>query len=77
MGHHCQGHCHILGIFLGFFTGMIWLLLAVLGYITDFFGLIDLGNLGYFFTILIAVIGFLAFFVFGLYVFKRAWNCCR
>ncbi|MGG3466333.1 ABC transporter [Neobacillus pocheonensis] len=85
MGHHCNchGHCHchshrcIFGCFLGFLTGVIWLLIALSGKLTEFFGLIELGSLGHILIIIIAIIGFLAFLVFGFYVFKKAWRCCR
>jgi hypothetical protein len=71
-------HDGIFGIFLGFFTGVIWLLLALLGFITDFVGLLSLGGvLGTILNILIALIGFLAFVLFGLCLFKRAWRYCK
>ncbi|MEH7505058.1 ABC transporter [Neobacillus drentensis] len=73
-----NGHssCSIIGIFLGFLTGVIWLLLALLGVITDFCVLLGLGSLGNFLNILIALIGFLAFLLFGLCLFKKVWRCC-
>ncbi|EKN62733.1 hypothetical protein BABA_24976 [Neobacillus bataviensis LMG 21833] len=74
---HGQSSCGVFGIFLGFITGVIWLLLAVLGTTSDFFVLLGLGNLGNILTILIALIGFLAFIIFGLFVFKVAWRRCR
>jgi hypothetical protein len=76
MGHHC--HSDIFGIFLGFLTGVIWLLLALLQYITNFFVLIGLGAvLGNILNIVIALIGFLAFLFFGLCLFKKAWRHCK
>jgi len=76
MSHHC--HCSIFGIFLGFLTGVIWLLLAVLGFITDIARLLALGEvLSNIFNILIALIGFLAFLFFGLCLFKKAWRYCK
>jgi hypothetical protein len=76
MSHHC--HCSIVGIFLGFITGALWLLFALLGFINDFFELIGLGGvLGNILNILIALIGFLAFLFFGLCLFKKAWKSCK
>jgi len=74
-----NGHSYwgVFGIFLGFLTGAVWLLFAVLGFISDFFALLSLGNLGNILNILIALIGFLAFIVFGLFVFKEAWRRSR
>jgi hypothetical protein len=79
MSQHCKDDCHckIFGLFLGFFTGAIWLLFSVLGLITKFFLLIHLGDLGNILNILIALIGFVAFIVFGLFIFKKAWHHCR
>jgi hypothetical protein len=73
----CHSHCSIYGVFLGFLTGTIWLLLAVLGVISDFFELLELGYLGHILNILIALIGFLAFLLFGLCIFKKAARYCR
>lgn len=68
----------ISGIFLGFLTGVIWLLLALSGFIIKFFGLLGLGGvLGNILNILVALIGFLAFVLFGLYLFKKAWHYCK
>lgn len=68
----------IFGIFLGFLTGVIWLLLALSGFITEFFGLLGLeGVLGNILNILIALIGFLALVLFGLCLFKKAWRYCK
>ncbi|MER2107583.1 MAG: ABC transporter [Solibacillus sp.] len=68
----------ISGIFLGFLTGVIWLLLALSGFITEFFELVGLGGLlGAILNILVALIGFLAFVLFGLCLFKKAWHYCR
>lgn len=65
----------ISGVFVGFLTGVVWLLLAITGVITDFFVLIGLGGvLGNILTILIALIGFLAVLVFGFFIFKLAWR---
>lgn len=78
---HGHGHCHcscgIFGIFLGFFTGVVWLLLVVLEIIPKFFTLIHLGAFGAILNIIIAIIGFLACLVFGLCIFKKAWRCCK
>ncbi|MGF6949304.1 amino acid transporter [Neobacillus sp. B4I6] len=77
MGHnHCS--CGIFGIFLGFLTGVIWLLFVVLGWVTILLGVI--GLTGLFVTVLnflIALIGFLAFLIFGLCLFKKAWHHCK
>ncbi|MBM7608551.1 fluoride ion exporter CrcB/FEX [Lysinibacillus composti] len=68
----------ISGIFLGFLTGVIWLLLALSGFITEFFGLLGIGGvLANILNILVALIGFLAFVLFGLYLFKKAWHYCK
>lgn len=68
----------IFGVFVGFLTGVIWLLLANMGVITDLFALLGLGGvLGNILTILIALIGFLAFLVFGFFIFKIAWRFIR
>ncbi|MBM7666057.1 uncharacterized protein YqhQ [Solibacillus kalamii] len=68
----------IVGIFLGFLTGVIWLLLSLLGFITDFLVLIGLGGaLGNILNILIALIGFLTFIWFGICLFKKAWHHCK
>lgn len=65
-------------IFLGFLTGVIWLLLALAGFITKFFVLVGLGGiLGTILNILVALIGFLAFILFGLCLFKKAWHYCK
>ncbi|WP_066368794.1 ABC transporter [Neobacillus fumarioli] len=72
MNHHC--HCGIFGVFLGFLTGVIWMLLSLQGTISRFFGFIGLGSLSNILNILIALIGFLAFFFFGLFVFRKAWH---
>lgn len=66
---------HIFGLFLGFLTGVIWLVVALEGFITEFFGLIGLGGvLGNILNILIALIGFLVFLVFGFFIFKKTWR---
>jgi hypothetical protein len=72
-----NGHssCGILGLFLGFLTGVFWLLLSILHVVTGFFTLINLGSLGAILNILIALIGFLVFIVFGLLIFKKVWRC--
>jgi hypothetical protein len=71
-------HYGIFGIFLGFLTGVIWLLLALSGFITEFFGLLGLeGVLGNILNILIALIGFLSFLFFGFCIFKKAWRDCK
>ncbi|MEK5077970.1 ABC transporter [Solibacillus sp. FSL W7-1436] len=68
----------ILGVFLGFLTGVVWLLLALLGFITDFLTLIGLdGALGDILNIVVALIGFLTSVWFGLCLFKKAWRYCR
>ncbi|MFP5108347.1 ABC transporter [Neobacillus sp. C211] len=77
MGHnHCS--CGIFGIFLGFLTGVIWLLFVVLGWVTILLGVIGLSGL--FVTVLnflIALIGLLAFLICGLCIFKKAWHHCK
>ncbi|MEH7376992.1 ABC transporter [Neobacillus drentensis] len=77
MGHnHCS--CGIFGIFLGFLTGVIWLLFVVLGWVTLLLGVIGLGGLLVtVLNFLIALIGFLAFLIFGLCLFKKAWHHCK
>ncbi|MFP5112130.1 ABC transporter [Bacillaceae bacterium C204] len=77
-----MGHNHsswgIFGVFLGFLTGVIWLLFVVLGWVTLLLGVIGLSGL--FVTVLnflIALIGFLAFLIFGLCIFKKAWHHCK
>jgi hypothetical protein len=77
MGHnHCS--CGIFGIFLGFLTGVIWLLFVVLGWVTILLGVIGLGGLLVtVLNFLIALIGFLAFLIFGLCLFKKAWHHCK
>ena len=72
-----NGHssCGILGLFLGFLTGVVWLLLSILNVVTGFFTLINLGGLGAILNILIALIGFLVVIVFGLLIFKKVWRC--
>ncbi|MFJ8234143.1 ABC transporter [Ureibacillus sp. NPDC094379] len=68
----------ISGIFLAFLTGVIWLLLALSGFITEFFELLSLGGvLGHILNILVALIGFLACVLFGLCLFKKAWHYCK
>lgn len=74
-----MGHNHsswgIFGVFLGFLTGVIWLLFVVLGWVTLLLGIIGLSGL--FVTVLnflIALIGFLTFLIFGLCIFKKAWH---
>jgi hypothetical protein len=77
MGHnHCS--CGIFGIFLGFLTGAIWVLFVALNWVTLLLGVIGLSGL--FVTVLnflIALIGFLAFLIFGLCIFKKAWHHCK
>nr|WP_050180574.1 hypothetical protein [Domibacillus robiginosus] len=71
--------CSIFEVFLGFLVGVVFLLLTVLGtpsLITGFFVLIGLGGIGTIFNIIIAALGFLATFFFGLCIFKRVWRCC-
>ncbi|MEH7252658.1 ABC transporter [Neobacillus niacini] len=72
---NCHSSCGILGLFLGFLTGVVWLLLSILHVNTGFFTLLGLGSLGTILNILIALIGFLVFIVFGLLIFKKAWRC--
>lgn len=68
--------CSVFEIFLGFLVGVVFLLLTVLGVVSDFFRLIDLGSIGYVFTIILAILSFLASLLFGLCIFKRVWHCC-
>jgi len=66
------------GAFLGFLTGLLWVLAAVLGWITTLLGIIGLtGFLVTVINFLIALIGILAFLIFGLCVFKKAWHHCK
>lgn len=78
MSSHDLFHGGIFGIFLGFLTGVIWLLLALKGFFTKLFVLLGLGTvLGKILTILIALIGFLAILIFGFFIFKKAWRNCK
>ncbi|MEH7307841.1 ABC transporter [Neobacillus drentensis] len=68
----------IFGIFLGFLTGVIWLLFVALGWVALLLGVIGLsGLIVTVLNFLIALIGFLAFLIFGLCVFKKAWHHCK
>ncbi|MEC1526222.1 hypothetical protein P9D43_30095, partial [Neobacillus niacini] len=71
-----NGHssCGILGLFLGFLTGLVWLLLCTTGVITTFLTLLTLGALANIFNILISLIGFLVVIIFGLLIFKKVWR---
>ena len=70
--------CGIFGIFLGFITGVIWLLFVILGWVSILLGVIGLGGLLVtVLNFLIALIGFLAFLIFGLCLFKKAWHHCK
>jgi hypothetical protein len=71
-----NGHssCGILGLFLGFLTGLVWLLLCTSGVITTFLTLLTLGALANIFNILISLIGFLVVIIFGLLIFKKVWR---
>ncbi|MEY2193604.1 ABC transporter [Neobacillus sp. BF23-41] len=77
MGHnHCS--CGISGIFLGFLTGVIWLLFVAFHWVTMLLGIIGLsGLIVTVVNFLIALIGFLAFLIFGLCLFKKAWHHCK
>ncbi|PLS01848.1 ABC transporter [Neobacillus cucumis] len=62
-------------LFLGFLTGVFWILSVHLGWIGTALGVIGLGGL--IVTVikfLIVLIGILAFLIFGYYVFKKAWH---
>jgi hypothetical protein len=74
-----NGHssCGVFGIFLGFFTGVIWMLLVIFDVIAGALAAFSLGALAYIFNFLIALIGFLAFLFFGLCLFKKLWHCCK
>ncbi|MBM7651060.1 ABC transporter [Neobacillus cucumis] len=77
MGHN-HSSCGIFGVFLGFLTGVIWLVFVALGWVTILLGAIGLtGFLVTVINFLIALIGFLAFLIFGLCVFKKAWHLCK
>ncbi|MEH7547947.1 MULTISPECIES: ABC transporter [Bacillaceae] len=66
------------GAFLGFLTGFFWVLAVALGWITTVLGVIGLtGFLVTVINFLIALIGILAFLIFGLCVFKKAWHHCK
>ncbi|MDQ1003036.1 ABC-type antimicrobial peptide transport system permease subunit [Neobacillus niacini] len=71
-----NGHssCGILGLFLGFLTGVFWLLLVTLNIITDLLALLTLGTLAPILNILIGLIGFLVVIIFGLLIFKKVWR---
>ncbi|MEH7121175.1 ABC transporter [Neobacillus vireti] len=60
-------------LFLGFLTGVFWVLSVALGWVGTLLGAIGLGSLLSVINFLVALIGLLAFLVFGLYLFKRAW----
>ncbi|MET1032362.1 hypothetical protein [Domibacillus tundrae] len=66
----------IFEIFLGFLTGVVWLLLPTSGIISDFVVLLDIGSIGTILNIIIAIVGFLAFLLFGICIFKRMWRYC-
>ncbi|OCA92857.1 ABC transporter [Pseudobacillus wudalianchiensis] len=67
----------ILHLFLGFLTGVIGLLLAVLGVLTQLFTLLSLTGIGGTLTLLIAILCFLASLLFGGCLFLRVWcHCC-
>jgi hypothetical protein len=66
------------GAFLGFLTGVLWVLSVVLSWITTLLGVIGLGGLLVtVINFLVALIGILAFLIFGLCVFKKAWHHCK
>jgi hypothetical protein len=71
-----NGHssCGILGLFLGFLTGLVWLLLVTLDVITNLLTLLTLGALAPILNILIGLIGFLVVIIFGLLIFKKVWR---
>jgi hypothetical protein len=72
-----NGHssCGILGLFLGFLTGVIWLLLTTLNVFTALLTLLTLGALVPILNILFGLIGFLVVIIFGLLIFKKIWRC--
>ncbi|MEH7417969.1 ABC transporter [Neobacillus drentensis] len=66
------------GGFLGFLTGLFWVLAVALHWVTLVLGVIGLtGFLVTVINFLIALIGILAFLIFGLCVFKKAWHHCK
>jgi hypothetical protein len=67
----------VFGIFLGFLTGVIWMLLSVLGVIGDVLAIFNLGSLTTILNFLIALIGFLASLLFGLGIFKKVWQMLK
>jgi tetrahydromethanopterin S-methyltransferase subunit E len=71
-----NGHssCGILGLFLGFLTGVIWLLLVTLNVFTTLLGLLTLGALAPIVNIVFGLISFLVIIVFGLLIFKKVWR---
>ncbi|OAH56639.1 MULTISPECIES: hypothetical protein [Bacillaceae] len=74
-----NGHstCSLFELFLGFLTGVVWLLLATtLGVLTSLFTFLNLGIVGTVLHFIIAILGFLAVLLFGICIFKRAWGCC-
>jgi hypothetical protein len=74
-----NGHssCGIFGVFLGFLTGVIWVLLVLFGVIADALAIFSLGALATILNFLFALIGFLALLLFGFCIFKKVWNCCK
>jgi hypothetical protein len=68
--------CSLFEIFLGFLTGVAWLLLAKLGIVSGFFTMLSLGYIGTILNLVIAIVGFLAFLLFGICIFKKVWRCC-
>jgi hypothetical protein len=70
-------NCSVLEIFLGILTGLIWLLLAVLGVVGDLLALIGIvGTLANIVVIIIALLGFLAVLLLGYCILRRVWRCC-
>ena len=70
-----SGHslCSVFDLFLGFLTGVVLFLLGTFGVIGTFLN--PLGVVGSYLTIFISILAFLAFLIFGLYLFKRVWKC--
>ncbi|MCI2257048.1 ABC transporter [Domibacillus sp. PGB-M46] len=71
--------CSVFEMFLGFLVGVVFLLLTVWGstpVVPGFFSLLGLETIGATFTLIIAILSFLASLLFGLCILKRVWHCC-
>ncbi|WP_051255246.1 hypothetical protein [Pontibacillus marinus] len=75
MGDNYYG-CSVVEIFLGFLTGVAWLLLVYFGVIGSLLGILGLTGITTVLNIVITIVGLLAFLLFGICIFKRLWRCC-